>query len=126
MTVDAVRVGIVALPQFEVGHIFQTQFLARAVGAQNEVFKLANILLAACIAQGILEGAGGILADRADARLHVLLLQECGDVAGHNAVAGHCLGAQPDAQCILSAPHLTLAHALDAQDGGAQVVIEIV
>ena len=38
----------------------------------------------------------------------------------------HHIGFEPDAQGILCAPYLHLAHTVDAQYGGSQVVVEVV
>ena len=126
MPVDAVDVVVVRLPQFHIRHILQQQLLARGQRGNHHVLELRHLGFAPCVAQHILEHVVGIAAQRADRGLDVLLRQHSRYVARHQFVACHHVGLEPDAQGVLRAPHLHLAHALDAQQGGTQVVVEIV
>ena len=126
MSVYSVGISIVRLPQFNIGNIFQIEFLASWQRGNNQVLKLGNLGLSTSVTQRILENIVGIFAKSTNRRLYILLSQNLAYIAWHKAVTSHHIGLKPDTHSILCAPDFHLPDSIYAHDGRSKVVVEIV
>lgn len=76
IAVDKAVISVGLLSQFDVGHVFQTQYLTVGSGSNHDLSELFGSHFTATILHGILERIVGVLAERTGCRFDVLFRQD--------------------------------------------------
>ena len=126
IAVDKAVISVGLLSQFDVGHVFQTQYLTVGSGSNHDLSELFGSHFTATILHGILERIVGVLAERTGCRFDVLFRQDGRNIRRDQFILGHYVRFHPDTHRIVRSQDDELTHALNTEYLGLDIDVHIV
>ena len=113
MSVNLSDIFITLYAEFNGSHILQTENASVAVGTDDHVLIVWNLLISSSVFEYIAEGVLRLHSECSCRGFNVLLIEDCLDVGRHQVVFRHLSRIQPDTERVVRSAHIDFSDSCD-------------